>query len=1080
MKTDMEKGIMKRKMKLGSITAVVVVGLMIASAFTSMAAIRTPTSPSPGNVKEETSNVQLDPSSISNSQMQIIEKIIAGHRSDTQVKSTLVKSMDSTSPALVTHAVKVTSHAVATIDDQSSAPSSKDDVASSQDQSVGDRAETFRYEQAPAVADNSAGNFVLAHHLLNDTYPSNPSKNKYGVLAIYGADNYGQTIDSWSDPYIPKYVPLYANNGSQPIPWGNSSISYGGVNETGVDQYYGFVAERNNPYTLGAWQESGKITIYRILGNPKNINTDSTIFRYRPWFGFMQGMGTGTYTGVSMTAIGSSPGLRFPFNNTHWVFWSNGTHKPYSYGGGVGGGGEPFGLIAYTVQRDSADPGSPYEAHIGHPCEINASTSPTPFPPTGKGVNAYMVTWSWTPPIANCTSASAAIDEKNKWAYFAFDPKNGTKPRTGAFGYIGDMLKQMYCYQTSPLSFDPSIVDATYTWTIGTTYDIQHPSIAGYNGAVVAANELRNITTNERYLTLWYNTFYNGSTWGTGSTGTPPNVGFTTVGTWNLSTATEDINVMYPHVQHYEGNTFYMLFIRDFPGTANDELDLAITYDGGATWGPAEGWIQYWIIAGGAANSYTPVIEGACLAVGDNTYAWEWDNTTYNPDRRFVLMDYRTGVITGNVTKMNNVPVSGATVDVYNKDRASDGNGYAERLGPVTTNADGYFIKKCLFGIEFWQGSNMSIIASSNALSIVNVTPQIKWDPVDYVNSLPSNLKLGTYYRDLTNFPFYWAYHGNETSGEYEVTDTGAATAQMILNYVWWNQTLNKVTPMKYPDQVALFNTFNTQGGTYLSGDEMQGGLNANAPTPYSKYGYFFDHRANVNQNKVIQQICVWVDYDVSKFNGAGTQWPKPGFPNRVPVAVPLSGSYENWVAIRGIHTNASAWDTFPTLQTVTVYGFWINDPNYNPAKNYSGLPGKTYMTIATFLTKFLPVNQPGDAYNGKYLAIIEPPRGAHIDGNADTVVYGKTSSEFTPAMKLVAMGGVFAQKTVFAQAAKNAVMKVLMSDVHNNFAQEFAHAVATKVLKTPAGYQVTFHASFGDVVVNMLKNGVLSDFTFQ
>lgn len=1088
---------MKQRMKLGTITAVVVVGLMIASAFTS-AAVRTTTSSSLSNGKEQISDMQLNPASPSDSQMQLIEKIITGQMP--QLKSTLVKSID-LAQVRATQAGQYALTKVAMVDgiDSQSASSNS---ADSGDQPLGDRAETFRVEQHPAVADDSAGNFVLMHHLQNDTYPNlNGLRNKWGVLAIYGADNYGQTEADWSDPYIAKYVANYANNGTQPIPWDYPAVSYAGVNETGVERYYGFVQEYNNPYT--SQDESGKLTIFRILGDPKNINDAS--FRYRPWFSLMS-----SQSQLKMPSIASSPGLRFALNNTHWKFWPNGTFKPYASGGG---GGEPFGIIVW-LSKDSTHPSwGANMANIGYPCDINdTGTSITPFPPHGRSSNPYIVHSYWHnvtsgAPMANATSTDAAIDAKNKWSYYAFDPRErSTDPRTGGFGWTNNISYQMFCYDTNPgsttdpLVFDPAAKEGASFWTVSLNnikWNIWHPTIAGYDGAVVAANELRNNSGSSSHLCIWYNNLYNGSTWGSGSDGTPPNSGFTTVGTWNLSDENppKAVQVRYPHVYHYEGNTFYMLFIRHYLNPANpDELDLTITYDGGATWGPAEGYIQWWPIAGGTFSQYKPVSEDACLAVGDNTYAWEWTNTSYTPPRTFVLMDYRTGVITGQVkNKFNGLVVSGATVDVYNKDRLVGEYNYPMRLGPVTTDVNGNFKKKCFFGIDLWQGSNMSIIASSNALSSVNITAQISWNPIDYVNTLPDPpgpLMIDVHYRDLTNFPFYWAYGVNTTSLRYEVTDTGAATAQMILNYLWWNQTQDKVMPMTYDDQFALFSQLNTKGGKYIDAKEMMDGLNSKVPS-YASYGYHFEIRNRPNtvadRNLVIQSICKWIDYNVSRWNVQyHKNLPKPGFTRYVPIAVPYNGSYENWIIVRGIYTSAGAWDAYPNFPPVTVYGFWVNDPSFNMTNtnlNYYGLPGKTYMTADTFKAKFLPISPtlyPADDYKNQYLAITDPPQGTNVNDDTGTIVYGTTHSEFTPAqMKLSAIFGVLPQKTV-AQAAKNAVMKILINDVNNNFVSEFEHAMATKVLKNHDGYKVFFKTSVGQVVVNMLRNGVMSDFTVQ
>jgi hypothetical protein len=223
------------------------------------------------------------------------------------------------------------------------------------------------------------------------------------------------------------------------------------------------------------------------------------------------------------------------------------------------------------------------------------------------------------------------------------------------------------------------------------------------------------------------------------------------------------------------------------------------------------------------------------------------------------------------------------------------------------------------------------------------------------------DLIIDVHYRDLTTFPFYPPE-----------TDTGAAVAQMMLNYLMWNSTLYPAPPLTYPSQQTLFSLFNTQGGAYLSGDEMWNGLNT-AIDDYHHgwiYGYFFNPCSNISANEVLKQMCVWFDYPVNYYNNyREVAVPKLGHPNHVPIAVPLYGDYNNWAVVRGIHTNQNVWPP-DHAQNLEVYGFWVN--GFLPG----GTGENTYVTAQRFLNAyFLPLNVPGDTYNGKFFAVIDPAR---------------------------------------------------------------------------------------------------------
>jgi hypothetical protein len=93
-------------------------------------------------------------------------------------------------------------------------------------------------------------------------------------------------------------------------------------------------------------------------------------------------------------------------------------------------------------------------------------------------------------------------------------------------------------------------------------------------------------------------------------------------------------------------------------------------------------------------------------------------------------------------------------------------------------------------------------------------------------------------------------------------------------------------------------------------------------------------------------------------------------FTINVPVAIPAYGNYSNWMLVRGIHTSAAIFPTWPV--TETIYGLWVNDPAVK-----TGLKENTYKTASEFTTTYYkPTNVAGDnpLYINKYIAITEPP----------------------------------------------------------------------------------------------------------
>ncbi|MFH1101205.1 MAG: CARDB domain-containing protein [Methanobacteriota archaeon] len=357
-------------------------------------------------------------------------------------------------------------------------------------------------------------------------------------------------------------------------------------------------------------------------------------------------------------------------------------------------------------------------------------------------------------------------------------------------------------------------------------------------------------------------------------------------------------------------------------------------------------------------------------------------------------------------------PVNELTVDVTNLN--------TKRTWQASTNNNHYSLALTP-GHDVNATETLRIIARDNQDS-VNVTDHVVTAGEVTAGSMTLDLIVRVHYRDLKIFPFYPA-----------LMDTGAAVAQMMLNYLWWNSTLNPSgPPLYYPSQSILFTEFNSQGGLWINGEEMAGGLNAYAPSPIEQYGYFFSPSNSTNVNEVLQSICIWVDYSMSFYNQYHVEnpWPKPGYPMHVPVAIPTGGNYNSWMTVRGIHTDQDAWMSYPDFPAITVYGLWLNDPKTG------GLGGNTYVTTQTFLNLyFKTLNVRNDRYDGQYLAIIEPPQGIP-EPEYQSVTIGQNPAGFSK------------QENIVVRSAQTMKTSSLMKDLANTIITEKARRFVNGVLQ--------------------------------
>ena len=245
--------------------------------------------------------------------------------------------------------------------------------------------------------------------------------------------------------------------------------------------------------------------------------------------------------------------------------------------------------------------------------------------------------------------------------------------------------------------------------------------------------------------------------------------------------------------------------------------------------------------------------------------------------------------------------------------------------------------------------------------------------------SFTTELQPG-FFMNLNNFPMYPAI---ATPGYHEMC--GPAVAQMTLNYLWWNSSNDSTPPMTFDNQTWLYqrgkeNNTNTTL-PYLDTQGIWNIIQYNEPMPYATYGYNFAPDASTDQSYMLKEICTWINYTIGTYGGH-----KPGHPTNVPAIVPAYGDYSNWMTIRGFHSDQPA---YPPQSNLTIYGFWVNDPY---PSSLGGMGENSYKTVGDWLGTYYKPLQTDDQYNGKYVAICEPP----ITKDNTKVTLGSSPARFT------------------------------------------------------------------------------------
>ncbi|MCX6666362.1 MAG: DUF2341 domain-containing protein [Euryarchaeota archaeon] len=315
-------------------------------------------------------------------------------------------------------------------------------------------------------------------------------------------------------------------------------------------------------------------------------------------------------------------------------------------------------------------------------------------------------------------------------------------------------------------------------------------------------------------------------------------------------------------------------------------------------------------------------------------------------------------------------------------------------------------------------------------------------DIYDYVSEWSEPLTVFIvegFYMNLNNFPMYPAI---VTPGYREMC--GPAVAQMALNYMWWNSSNYSTPPMTFDNQTWLYTTGyanNTDANiSYLDTQGLWKLLQTYLPLPYATYGYNFAQDANTNQTYMLKQICTWINYTIGTYGGH-----KPGHPLNVPALVPTYGNYSNWMAVRGFHSDQPAY-LLPS--NLTIYGFWVNDPY---PESLGGMGENSYKTITQWNTQYYQPLVSNDTYNGKYVAICEPPETK----DQTVVTLGSSPMRFT-----------MEQKQLIAQA-QNLGVKVSL-DIINQANQWIINAAIDGVNEQLIPYDPEFAATFTRTVAGV------------
>ncbi len=502
------------------------------------------------------------------------------------------------------------------------------------------------------------------------------------------------------------------------------------------------------------------------------------------------------------------------------------------------------------------------------------------------------------------------------------------------------------------------------------TYSYKNPSVAAYGQNWIIMWEVHDETSDEIRIEQWFNN-YDG-----------------TLNSFYLRELLDEGAWENPEITHVQNETFLLHVVY------NDSLLMGITHDAGLNW---DG--MYYVYQDPVNYTVLKTDKSIEVTDGGHKVYFETQNTSITfPD---IDIDFerfnqtRTVEVNGFIKDRIGSPVPKPYADVmmWNLLPRGDNRTLKDKYPatieynypvetPEGTDLLTFYERSLILGIDIYntedQNATLRIIGKHTDSDEVKVLDKT-FDDLQIVNR-EVNLSLDRHYLDLKQYPWFIT---NTSSDNYDIFQlTGAATLQMQLAYLNWNSSIEPdgppyESPYTWEEQDDWYEEAHANNSnTSLKFIDWQGmltTLNNNLPGEYSEYGYNYAVKNSPVYDDIIDDICIWIDYEAPA---------KAGYPQHVPVCIPCNGNYSNWFSIRGVHTDQDSWRAFIRERPFDVYGFWINDPNPQYA---IGIGENTYLTAQELNNNyFKPIENSDDTYFGEYLAIVEPPLDApDHDGEA-------------------------------------------------------------------------------------------------
>lgn len=182
---------------------------------------------------------------------------------------------------------------------------------------------------------------------------------------------------------------------------------------------------------------------------------------------------------------------------------------------------------------------------------------------------------------------------------------------------------------------------------------------------------------------------------------------------------------------------------------------------------------------------------------------------------------------------------------------------------------------------------------------------------------------------------------------EEALTWCGPATAQMVM------EGYPSGACTKPQDEIWLaIQAGKTEASWDTDPNGMKAALAGVCPPPAGSWSVF----QNANASSLMYSVAYWMN--------------KRKYPTALLLSTESHNSYlphqEHWVGVRGVVTNVD-----PTMNpTVTLEMIWFTDP----AVPLGDQPLQRLVTGSTFYTEFKAVTKAASAFNGKFVAVVEPP----------------------------------------------------------------------------------------------------------